>query len=156
MPDSSNLLIVHHSQSGSTDRMASFVLKGARSEEVSGVDVREKNPLKANSADLLWADALIIGTPENFGYMSGAIKYFLDRVYYPCEGRVDGMAHALFVSAGNDGTGAVASVRRILSGLSMKEVQEPVIAAGGLTDTHLEACEELGMTLAAGLEHGIF
>lgn len=136
--------------------MAASVLKGARSGEISGVDVREADALDADAADVLWADALIIGTPENFGYMSGAIKYFLDRIYYPCEGRVDGMPFALFVSAGNDGTGAVSSIRRILSGLSAREVQDPVIAAGDLTDRHLDACEELGMTLAAGLEHGIF
>jgi multimeric flavodoxin WrbA len=70
-----------------------------------------------NSEDLLWADAFILGTPENFGYMSGAMKVFLDRVYYDCEGKVDGRAFALFIRAGNDGTGAISSIRRILTGL---------------------------------------
>ena len=88
--------------------------------------------------------------------MSGAIKYFLDRVYYPCLDRVDGMPFAIFVSAGNDGSGALSSIRRILGGLSLREVQEPVLVVGEIEDQHLERCEELGATMAAGLENGIF
>lgn len=112
--------------------------------------------LEASSDDLLWADAFILGTPENFGYMSGAAKYFLDRVYYDCEGKIDGMAYALFIRAGNDGSGAISSIRRILTGLAVKEVQEPVLIVGEFDDTRLTECEELGLTLAAGLEAGVF
>ena len=151
-----HLLIVSHSQSGSTASMAKAVVRGARSSQVDGVEVREKSALEATADDLLWADAFILGTPENFGYMSGAMKYFLDRVYYPCEGKIAGKAFALFIRAGNDGSGAISSIRRILTGLAVKEVQEPVLVVGDFDDTRLAECEELGLTLSAGLEAGLF
>lgn len=154
--DSKHLLIVFHSQSGSTTRMAEAVIRGARNPDVQGIDVRAKAALEADSSDLLWADAFIIGTPENFGYMSGAVKYFLDRSYYDCEGKMDGKAFALFVRAGNDGSGAVSSIRRILTGLAVKEVQEPLLLVGDFDESRLDECEELGLTLAAGLEAGVF
>ncbi len=136
--------------------MADAVIDGARHSDIEGVEVRVRSPLEADADDLLWADAFILGTPENFGYMSGAMKYFLDRVYYPCEGRIDGRPWALFVRAGNDGRGAISSVRRILTGLAVREVQEPVLIAGEFDESRLGECRELGMTMAAGLEAGVF
>ena len=150
------LLIVYHSQSGTTERMAEAVLRGARNEAIEGVQVRALSPLDAAADDLLRCDALILGTPENFGYMSGALKYFLDRVYYPCLEKVEGKPYALFVRAGNDGTGAVSSVQRIVAGLALKEIQPPLVVAGEFDEARLAECEELGMTVAAGLEAGIF
>lgn len=151
-----HLLIVYHTQSGTTSRMADAVIAGARSDAVSGVEVRVKSALDADADDLLWADGFILGTPENFGYMSGAMKYFLDRVYYDCENKVNGKPFALFVRAGNDGSGAISSMRRILTGLAVREVQQPVLIAGEFDESRLGECEELGLTLAAGLEAGVF
>lgn len=153
---SNKLLIVYHTQSGTTSRMAEAVIRGASSEAVEGVDVRVRSALEADADDLLWADGFILGTPENFGYMSGAMKYFLDRVFYPCENKINGRPFALFVRAGNDGTGAITSLRRILSGLAVREVQEPVLIAGEFDESRLSECEELGLTMAAGLEAGVF
>ena len=153
---SNKLLIVFHTQSGTTSQMADAVIRGASSEDVSAVTVRVRSALEADAEDLLWADGFILGTPENFGYMSGAMKYFLDRVYYSCEGRINGKPYALFVRAGNDGTGAIRSMRRILMGLAVREVQEPVLIAGSFDAARLAECEELGLTMAAGLEAGIF
>ena len=136
--------------------MADAVIRGANNADIDGVEVRARPALDADAEDLLWADAFILGTPENFGYMSGAMKYFLDRVYYPCEGKLAGLPYALFVRAGNDGTGAINSMRRILAGLAVKEVQDPVLIAGEFDDSRLADCEELGLTLAAGLEAGVF
>jgi multimeric flavodoxin WrbA len=136
--------------------MAEAVIRGAESPDIDGVEVRAKSALNADSDDLLWADAFILGTPENFGYMSGAAKYFLDRVFYDCEGKIDGKSFALFIRAGNDGSGAISSIRRILAGLSVKEVQDPVLIAGTFDESRLSECEELGLTLAAGLEAGIY
>ncbi len=136
--------------------MADAVIEGARHPDIENVEVRVVSPLEAGADDLLWADALILGTPENFGYMSGAMKYFLDRVYYPCESRVEGLPWALFVRAGNDGSGAISSIRRILKGLAVREVQEPVLIAGEFDESRLDECRELGMTMAAGLEAGVF
>ncbi|MDJ0748287.1 MAG: flavodoxin family protein [Woeseiaceae bacterium] len=151
-----HLLIVFHSQSGTTERMADAVIRGARHPEIEGVEVRTRAALEADAEDLLWCDGFILGTPENFGYMSGAMKYFLDRVFYPCENSVNGKPWAMFVRAGNDGSGAISSIRRILTGLAVKEVQEPVLIAGDFDEARLAECEELGLTMAAGLEAGVF
>ena len=151
-----NLLIVFHTQSGTTSKMADAVIAGATSDDVDGVSVRVKSALEADADDLLWCDGFLLGTPENFGYMSGAMKYFLDRSFYLCEGKINGKPFALFVRAGNDGSGAINSMRRILSGLSVREVQEPVLIAGEFNEERLAECEELGLTLAAGLEAGVF
>lgn len=156
MPEAKHLLIVSHSQSGTTSKMADAVVRGAQDSNIDNVELRVRTALEADARDLLWCDGFILGTPENFGYMSGAMKYFLDRVYYECIDRVDGRPYALFVRAGNDGTGAIASLRRILTGLAVREVQEPVLIAGHFDESRLVECEELGMTMAAGLEAGIF
>ncbi len=136
--------------------MADAVIAGAKSSDVDGVEVRGRSALEATADDLLWCDGFLLGTPENFGYMSGAMKYFLDRAYYPCEGKINGKPFALFVRAGNDGSGAISSMRRILSGLAVREVQAPVLIAGEFDAARLAECEELGLTLAAGLEAGVF
>ncbi|MDH3338416.1 MAG: NAD(P)H-dependent oxidoreductase [Gammaproteobacteria bacterium] len=153
---SKHLLIVFHTQSGTTSRMADAVIRGASSSDVEGVEVRALTALEADADDLLWADAFILGSPENFGYMSGAIKYFLDRVFYECVDKINGRPYALFVRAGNDGSGAIGSMRRILTGLAVKEVQDPVLIVGDFDESRLSECEELGLTMAAGLEAGVF
>ena len=151
-----HLLIVYHTQSGTTSKMADAVIAGARHPDVDNVEVRVCSALDADAEDLLWCDGFILGTPENFGYMSGAMKYFLDRSYYPCEGKIEGKPFALFIRAGNDGSGALTSLRRILTGLAVREVQEPVMIVGDFDESRLQECEQLGLTLAAGLEAGIF
>ena len=78
------LLLIYHSQSGGTDTMAQAVLTGARDTDVSGVETRVLSPLATSAEDVCAADGLILGTPENFGYMSGALKYFFDHIYYSC------------------------------------------------------------------------
>ncbi len=151
-----HLLLVHHSQSGGTAAMAQAVLDGARDPAVTGVELRVASPLSADADDLRWANAVILGTPENFGYMSGALKYFFDRIYYPCLDHTQGLPYALFIKAGNDGAGALASVRRIVTGLRWREVQAPLIVVGDINAGALADCRELGMALAAGLEAGLF
>lgn len=148
------LLIVYHSQTGHTHAMAKAVLCGAR--RVQGVETRLKMALRAGLEDLLGAQALLLGTPENFGYMSGAMKNFLDRTYYPAQGQVNGLPYAVFISAGNDGTGALNSIERIARGYPFKPVCDPIIARGDVTTGILQQCEELGETMASGLAWGIF
>lgn len=151
------LLIVYHSQSGTTEAMAEAVIAGARDPEVDGVDVRVRSPLEASAEEVRAASGIILGTPENFGYMSGALKYFFDHVYYPCLEHTEALPYALFVRAGNDGTGAVSSVQRIVAGLQWKAVQPPLVVAGEANpDDYLPRCRELGLTMAAGLEAGVF
>lgn len=149
------LLIVYHSKGGSTGKMARSIHAGATADDVD-VDVRFKLAREAGLDDLLWCDALILGTPENFGYMSGALKDFFDRTYYPAGDKLEGLPLAIFICAGNDGTGALNSIRRIIKGFPFQEVQDPLICQGGVTDDVLSQCKELGMGMAAGIEAGIF
>ena len=151
-----HLLIVYHSQSGKVQAMADAVHKGATCEDVDGVETRMLGAFDAGVDDLLWADAVVFGTPENFGYMSGAMKDFLDRTFYPCEGKLEGMPYAVFIGAGNDGTGALSSLQRIARGFPLREIQDAIICRGDLTDDILTQCEELGMAVAAALEIGAF
>ncbi len=150
------LLIVYHSQRGTTGRMAQAAFDGAKDPEIENVETRLMRAADAQPEDLLWAHGLLIGTPENFGYMSGGMKDFFDRTFYPVEGKIQSLPYAVFISAENDGTGALTAIRRIAAGYPFNEVAEPLIAKGELTEAHLARCRELGMTLAAGLEAGIF
>jgi len=154
------LLIVYHTGGVKTAAMAEAVERGARqalreAEAETEVQVTVKRCAQAGTEDLLAADALLLGTPENFGYMSGMMKDFLERVFYPCEGKVNGRPYALFVGAGQDGGGAVSSVERIVTGLRLRKAAEPVIGLKELTPEVLARCEELGATFAAGLAVGV-
>lgn len=150
------LLVVAHCPSPNTQALRDAVLRGARSDEVEGVEVAAVAPLDAGPEDVLAAQAVILGTPENLGYMSGALKDFFDRVYYPCLERTQGMPYALYVRAGHDGTGTRRAVEAIATGLRWRAVQEPLILRGAYRDDFAPQCEELGLLMAAGLEAGIF
>ncbi len=147
------LLIVFHTGGVKTAQMAAAVERGARTEE--NVRVVVKRCADAGPDDVLAADGLILGTPENFGYMSGMMKDFLERIFYQCEGKVEGRPWALFVGAGQDGSGAVSSVERIVTGLRLKKVCEPVVVVKELQPAQVAALEELGAAMAAGLAAGI-
>jgi multimeric flavodoxin WrbA len=151
---SKTLLIVYHTRGVKTTQLAEAVARGASSE--SGVEVRILRCADAGPDDVLDADALVLGTPENFGYMSGMMKDFLERIFYDCEGRIAGRPWALLVSAGQDGQGAIASVERIVTGLRMKKVQEPILALKEVTPEVITQCEDLGAALAAGLAMGVY
>lgn len=147
------LLIVYHSAGVKNAQMAEAVARGARAEE--GVEVILKRCAEAGPEDVLAADGLILGTPENFGYMSGMMKDFLERIFYPCEGRIEGRPWALFVGTGLDGAGAVSSVERIVTGLRLKRIAEPIVVVKDVKPEHLARLEELGAAMAAGLAAGI-
>lgn len=148
------LLIIYHTQGVRTEEMAMQVLSGAR--EVEDVETTIKKAFDSTLDDLLNTDGVIFGTPENFGYMCGALKDFFDRVFYPAQGKIEGMPYALFVAAGNDGTGAVNAVERIVRGFPLKRVCEPIITKGKTTAEDLQKCHEMGMTLAAGISLGMY
>ena len=151
------LLIVWHTQGVKTAQMAEAVARGARAAaEGDPLEVVLKRAAEAGVDDLLGCQGLIVGTPENFGYMAGMVKDFFDRVYYPCEGKLDALPYSVFVCAGNDGSGAMFNVDRIATGLKLKKVHAGVIAKKEITAEVLAQCEELGATLAAGIAMGIF
>jgi len=149
-----SLLIVYHSQGGTTERLAQAALRGGESE--TGVQTRLLRAFDAGVDDLLACDGLVIGSPENLGYMSGAIKDFFDRTFYPAEGKTEGKPYALFVTAGNDGRNTVTQIERIATGYKWRQVAEPIIVRGDITPADETACEELGAALAGGLVLGIF
>ena len=151
-----HLLIVYHSKTGNTQLLTDAVVRGAMNCEVTAVEVRALRALEAGPEDLLWADALLMGTPENFGYLSGAVKDFLDRTFYEVEGKLAPLPYAMFVSAGNDGTGAVRAMERIANGYPFVAVQDPLIIRGAPQQKDLVQCEELGLALALGTQMGIF
>lgn len=150
-----HLLVVYHSKTGKNGQMAEAVRQGIEHPDID-VELRFLRAFDAGPDDLLWADGIMFGTPENFGYMSGALKDFFDRTFYEVEGQVDAKPYCMFVGAGNDGTGALTAIRRICNGYNFREVQDPVLIIGELQESQLTQCEELGMAMAAGLEAGVF
>jgi multimeric flavodoxin WrbA len=150
------LLIVYHSQSGSNARLAQAVYAGATQDQE--VETRLRRASDANTDDLLWADAVIFGSPENFGYLSGGLTDFLARTFYPYQQHAPGrsLPYAMVVATGNDGRGAVRQLQRIVGGYPMREVAETIIVRGDIGVADLSRCEELGLTIAAGLALGIF
>jgi hypothetical protein len=151
-----NLLIISHTPSPNTLAMTSAVVRGASHADISGIAVQLTQPLETGPEQVLRADAIILGTTENFGYMSGGMKDFFDRIYYPCLEKTESLPFAMFIRAGNDGLGAHSSIERIVKGLAWKQVQAPLICCSSWQDSFLGQCEELGMTMAAGLEAGVF
>jgi len=149
------LLIYGGHAAGRTHELVDAVKRGIESSG-EAIELRALPALDAGVEDLLWAHGLLIGTPEHFGYMSGAVKDFMDRTFYPAADKVDGLPYAIFVSAGNDGTGAVTSIERIALGYRWKKISEPVIAIGAVTEAHKMLCSELGQAMAAGLALGVF
>lgn len=150
------VLIVSNCPSPNTLKMQEAVVRGCMSQDLENTRVVARIPWDANAKDILKCDGIILGTTENFGYMSGAIKDFLERVYYPCLEQTEGKPVAIFVKGGLDGQGAKTSVERILVGLKWKMIQPTLVMKGDYKPEFLDQCEELGTTMAAGLEAGIF
>jgi len=149
-------LIVAHIPSPNTRVLRDAVVRGASSEDIDGIDVRAMTPFEAGPEDVMASDAIILGTTENLGYMSGALKDFFDRTYYPVLEEKQGLPYALYIRAGMDGTGTRRSVETIITGLRWKEVQPPLICRGDYSPDFETQCETLGLAMAAGLEAGIF
>lgn len=149
-----SVLIVYHTQSGASAQLAQACFTAAAS--VEEVHVRVLRAWDAGSADLLAADGLVLVGAENSGSLSGGVKDFLDRTFYPVgeTGRV--LPYALLLSAGNDGRGAREQARRILSGYPLSEAMEPVICRGEVSAAHRQQAAELGEAFATGVEMGIF
>lgn len=154
--DVKQLLIVAHVPSANTQSLLDAVVRGATHREIKGVSVRHVRPLDAGPEDVLKADGIILGTTENFGYMSGAMKDFFDRSYYPCLEKTQGLPYALYIRAGMDGTGTRIAIEKITAGLRWRAVQDTTTCRGKWQDHFVEQCEVLGMTMAAGLEAGIY
>lgn len=143
------LLVVHHTPSPGMQALLEAALAGARDDEIEGVDVMVRPALTASPVDVLEADAYLLGTPANIGYMSGALKHFFDQIYYPCLDATRGRPYAVYVH-GNEGLeGAVRAIGSIASALGWDPVAPPVEVTGQPDQQVLAACRELGAVLAA-------
>ena len=150
------LLVVYHSMSGGTQAMTDAVVAGATDDAIAGVHVVVQRAFDTFPDDVRQCNGIILGTPSNFGYMSGALKDFFDRVFYEVVDDTPGRPYALYVKASTDGDGAVRSVERIVAGLRWKAIAPPLVVTGDLRPDDLDRCHELGATMAAGLEAGMF
>ncbi len=158
------LLIVYHSRTGGSRQMAHAAYEGARSEG----NARLLEASDAGPDDLLNAQGYLFCAPENLATVSGEMKEFFDRCYYPVLDRIEGRAYALMICAGSDGTGAARQMTRIATGWHLKEAQPPMIictqaqtpeaiqAPKTLGEADLSHCRDLGAAMAAGLSMGVF
>jgi multimeric flavodoxin WrbA len=131
--------------------MFEAVLAGATDPEIEGVDVVRRPALTLSAADVLEADGYLLGSPANLGYMSGALKHAFDQIYYPCLDATRGRPFGLWLH-GNEGTeGAERAVTSITTGLGWVKATEYVLVSGKPSKADLEACWNLGATVAATL-----
>ena len=160
------LLIIYHSYTGGTRQMAQAAARGAAREPT--VDVKLTTAAETDAESVLQADGYLFACPENLAAMSGQMKDFFDRTYYPVLDRIQGRPYATLICAGSDGTNAVRQIERIATGWRLKAIADPIIVCTHaqtpeeilrpkiIDPTELARCEELGATLAAGLDLGIF
>ncbi|MEM7764620.1 MAG: NAD(P)H-dependent oxidoreductase [Pseudomonadota bacterium] len=148
-----SLLFVCHAPSENTRRLRDAAVTGAGISERVQLIVRDS--LTAGPEDVLAADALLIGTTENFGSIAGLTKDFFERIYYPCEA-TEGKPFAAFVRAGQDGQGSLLAIERITTGLRWRAVQPPLLLHGSFSESFVEQVSTLAATLSAGLEAGIY
>lgn len=154
------LLVVHHSPTPSVSALTDAVVAGASDDALVGVEVVVRTALEAAADDVLAADGLVLGTPANFGYMSGALKHFFDTVFLQVGGALagDGSATAaaggrtpygLYVHGRYDTTGAVRAVQSIAGALPWRQAAPVLEVLGDVGEADREAAYELGGTIAA-------
>jgi multimeric flavodoxin WrbA len=143
------LLVVHHTPSPNLQAVLEAVKEGvALVEEVEAV---YRPALSAGAADLLEADGVLLGTPANIGYMSGALKHFFDTVYYPCLDATVGLPYGVYVHGNDDTAGALTAIATITGALRWKRVAAPLSLIGAAGSAELEATRELAATVAVTL-----
>jgi multimeric flavodoxin WrbA len=160
------LLIIWHSVSGGTAQMARAAADGAAGEITTTTRLLRAG--ETGPEDVLAADGYVFATPENLAAMSGVMKDFFDRCYYPVLGRIEGRPYASMICAGSDGENAARQIARIATGWRLREVAAPLIIRTGaqtpeailapkeISPKNLARCAELGLSLAAGLALGVF
>lgn len=151
-----DILVVFHSQTGKTESLAKAVAEGVS--ETENARAILKRAARVSAQDVRDSNALVICSPEYFGYMAGAIKDFFDRTYEELKDdpAVRKKPFCVVVSAGNDGSGALNHIERICRGYRFKKVQPPIVCKGEITQGTLARCLELGRILAEGVNAGVF
>ena len=166
VPAVKTLLVVYHSMTGGTEQMVRALVAGAAAEDC--ITTHLLHASAARAADVLEADAYVFATPENLAAISGLMKDFFDRCYYPALERINGRAYATLVCAGSDGQNAVRQIERIATGWRLRraagaiivctraQTPEEILAPKTIVAADLDRCREMGTTLAAGLAMGVF
>jgi multimeric flavodoxin WrbA len=145
------LLITHHTPSPPTRALLEEVIAGTADPDLADVEVVLKPALVTTAVDILEADGYLLGTPANFGYMSGALKHMFDQIYYPCLDATAGRPFGFWVHGNDDTAGAVRAIRTLTSGLGWRLATEPLTITGSPDAQTRAACRELGATVAANL-----
>lgn len=149
------LLLVCHAPSPNTQAMLQAMTQAIQDLELTNLTLNVKAPLAATEHDVLHADGVILCTTENLGYMSGALKDFFDRIYYPCLEEKQGLPVAAVVRAGHDGTGTCRALETILTGLRWRWVQDILVCRGEWQPSFLQECHELAEAMAVALSEGM-
>lgn len=148
--------MVANKPSENTARLWAAAQRGLTHPDVEGPGAQCLEPLQAGPTNVRAASGILLGTTENFGYMSGLLKDFFERTYYTCEGETEGLPYAVYVRAGRDGTGTVRAITGICQGLGWRPVQAPLVLHGAWQDGFCDEVETLAMTLAAGVAAGVY
>lgn len=154
--DVKKILLVCHAPSRNTECLRDAALRGAQHPMLEATVAIWVPPLQATVEDVLSCDAILLGSTVNFGYISGALKDFFDRIYYPCLELTQAKPFSYYLRAGSDETGAVRALDAITQGLSWRQVLPPEICKGDYDPRFAERVEELSATLAAGVESGLY
>lgn len=157
------LLIVWHSMTGGSEALARAAAKDPGEAEVHLLHADA-----AGAHDMLAADGYLFVFPENLAAISGVMKSFFDRCYYPCLGKIEGRPYTIIVCAGSDGSNAVRQAERIATGWRLKKVAdsiivcthaqtpEAILAPKKISAADLEEARKTGATMATGLALGVF
>lgn len=156
------LLVVHHSPTRSMQALTDAVLAGAGDDAIEGVEVVERSALEATAEDVLAADGYLLGTPANFGYMSGALKHFFDSTFLHVGGALSptgaadessgttaGRPFGLYVHGRYDTEGATRSVLSIVTALRWRQAAPVLEVLGEVREEQHDSAYELGGTIAA-------
>ena len=148
---SKRLLVIHHTPSPHCHELFEAVVAGATDPEIEGVEVLRRPALTVSSVEMLEADGYLLGTPANLGYISGALKHAFDCAYYQLLDTTSGRPFGVWLH-GNEGTeGAERGLAAITTGLGWVKVAETVVVSGKPSKDDVEACWNLGATVAAQL-----
>ena len=153
---SKSLLIIAHAPSPNTRTLAEAALDGASDPDAGAVSARLASPFDVAASDLFAADAVLIGTTENIGYMAGATKDMFDRCYNDWLGRSEAKPVAVYIRAGLDGTATRRALDSIIGAQRWRLVAPPLILHGDWSPAYAGEVRDLAMGLAAGLDAGIF
>ncbi|HEY5334880.1 MAG TPA: flavodoxin family protein [Mycobacteriales bacterium] len=145
------LLVVHHTPSPALQELLEAALDGTRAEGLGAVEVVVRPALTCSPVEVLECDGVVLGTPANIGYMSGALKHFFDQAYYPVLEAKKGIPYGLYVHGNLDAAGAVAAVEKITKGLGWSKATDVVTVSGAPSKHDREAVWNLAATVAASL-----